>query len=81
MVSEVLPHRHTKAEGGGQGWYGIVDSMPDEVGLPDLGIDWEVACNVLSMRIPGSQEKGEECSTVSPQSLSSNFWLSGRMLD
>ena len=28
-------------------------------------VEWEPC--VLSMRIPGSQEKGEECSAVSPQ--------------
>ena len=54
---------------GGWGWYDIVDSMADGVGLPDLGIGWEVTCDVLSMRIPGSQEKGEECSvTTEPES-------------
>ena len=43
-----------------------MDSMADGVGLPDLGIGWEVTCDVLSMRIPSSQEKGEECS-VAPE--------------
>ena len=28
------------------------------------GIGSEVTCDVLSMRIPGSQEKGEECSVA-----------------
>ena len=46
-----------------------MDSMADGVGLPDLGIGWEVTCDVLLMRIPGSQEKGEECSvTPEPES-------------
>ena len=51
---------------GCRGWYDIVDSMANGVGLPDLGIGWEVTCDVLSMRIPGSQEKREECS-VAPE--------------
>ena len=34
------------------------------VGLPELGIGWEVTCDALSMRILGSQEKEGECSTV-----------------
>ena len=41
-----------------------MDPMADGVGLPDLGIGWEVTCDVLSMRIPGSQEKREECSVA-----------------
>ena len=46
-----------------------MDSMADGVGLPDLGIGCEVTCDVLSIRIPGSQEKGEECSvTPEPES-------------
>ena len=28
-----------------------MNSMVDVVGLPDLGIGWEVTCDVLSMRI------------------------------
>ena len=36
-----------------------MDSMINEVGLLDLGIGWEVTCDVLLMRIPGFQEKGE----------------------
>ena len=51
---------------GGGGWYNIVDSMVNGVGLPDLGIGWEVTCDVLWIRIPGSQEKGEECSLAPP---------------
>ena len=31
--------------------------------MPDLGIGWEVTSDVL-MRIPGSQEKLEECSVA-----------------
>ena len=54
---------------GSRGWYDIVDSMANGVCLPDLRIGWEVTCDVLSMRIPGSQEKGEECSvTPEPES-------------
>ena len=34
------------------------------VGLSELGIDWEVTCDALSMRILGSLEKEGECSTV-----------------
>ena len=60
LVSKVLARMHAKAEGDGQGWYNIADSMVDGVGLPDLGIGWEVTRDVLSMRIPGSQEKGED---------------------
>ena len=55
-----------------------MDSMADGVGLPDLGIGWEVTCDVLLMRIPGSQEKGEECNAVLVPSLSLDFWLSSR---
>ena len=33
---------------GSQGWYDIVDSMVNGVGLPDLGIGWEVTCDVMS---------------------------------
>ena len=53
--------------------------MADGVGLPDLGIGWEVTCDALSMRIPGSQENGEECSAVLPP-LMSRLWLNGRTL-
>ena len=35
-------------------WHSIVDSIANEVGLPDLGIGSEVTCDVLSLRIPGS---------------------------
>ena len=66
---------------GGQGWYDIVDSMANGVGLPDLLIGWEVTCDVLSIRLPGSREKGEECGAVLPLSLSPDFWLSGRTLN
>ena len=55
--------------------------MADGMGLPELGISWEVTCDVLSMRIPGSQEKGGECSAVSSTSLSLDFWLNDRTLD
>ena len=48
----------------GQGWYGIADSMAAGVHLLALGSGWEVTCDVLSMRIPGSQKKGKECSAV-----------------
>ena len=58
-----------------------MDSMANGVGLPDMGIGWEVTCDVSSMTIPGSREKGEECSAVLPPSLSLDFWLSSRMLD
>ena len=34
------------------------------VGLPELGIGWEVTCDVLSMRIPDSEEKNQECNAV-----------------
>ena len=34
-----------------------MDQMANGVGLPDLGIGWEAACDVLLMRIPGFQEK------------------------
>ena len=37
-----------------------MDTTADGVGLHDLGIGCRVACDVLSMRIPGSQEKGEK---------------------
>ena len=52
-----------------------MDSMANGVGLNDLWIGWEVTYDVLWMRIPGSQEKGEECSVVLPPSLSPDFWL------
>ena len=78
LVSEVLTHMYHKP------WWqrvvDIVDSMADGVGLPGLGNGWEVICDVLLMRIPGSQEKGEECSAVLVPSLSLDFWLSGRTL-
>ena len=57
-----------------------MDSTADGVGLPDLGIGWKVTSDILLMRIPGSQEKGEECSVVLVPSLSLDFWLSGRAL-
>ena len=47
-----------------------MDSMADGVGLPDLGIGWEVTCDVLSMRIPGSQETGRnvvQCHPPTPE--------------
>ena len=29
------------------------------VGMPNLEIGWEVICDVLSMSVPGSQERGK----------------------
>ena len=55
-----------------------MDSMTNGVGLPDPEIG--VTFDVLSMRIPGFQEKGEECSAVLSLSLSLDFWLSSRTL-
>ena len=58
-----------------------MDLMANGVDLSDLGIGWKVTCNVLSMKIPDSQEKRKECSVVSLLSLSPHFWLSGGMPD
>ena len=61
---------------GGRRWYNIVDSKADGVRLPDLEIGWEATCDVLSIRIPGSQEKEEECSVCwMPKSNVQTFGL------
>ena len=73
LVSEVLAPMHTQSwllrvvqHCGFNGWW---------VGLPDLGSGWEVTCDVLSMRIPDYQEKGEECSAVSSRTRVWTFGL------
>ena len=40
---------------------------------------WEVTCDVLLMRIPGSQEKWEECSAV--LSTKPNVWTFGLVVE
>ena len=45
-----------------------MDSVTNRVGLPDLEISWEVTCDVLLMRIPGSQERcsGRDVVCIAP---------------